>query len=286
MKLLVCRCATAGAPASPGKIIPMSLSVADMIKLGRLQETSQTTVVKLYTFEMESLTWSQVPLTIEFKEEKEPFGEGGFRTAYKAKTKHPQFSDRSWVIKRYLSKAIDGIERTGQTLEQHTRKVVQMHLLARNFASQLERRVASGEHADIFGQVLRYRTIYYGVSDGEHLTVEEFISGRFRKYINNNGELCVDPSDIIGQKAECLSHFSYEMSQKKLILVDIQGSGNDMFDPEIASVDLFSEEKEGEKEIMYCTGNLTKMAIKKFISQHKCNLFCELAGLNELDQEM
>ena len=36
--------------------------------------------------------------------------------------------------------------------------------------------------------------------------------------------------------AETLSHFSYVKSQQNLLLVDIQGSGWRLYDPEIATV--------------------------------------------------
>ena len=68
------------------------LSVADMIKLGKIDTTqAATTVVYLYTFDMDLLSCCKLPITVEFNEQKEPFGKGGFRNTYKATTKHPQF---------------------------------------------------------------------------------------------------------------------------------------------------------------------------------------------------
>ena len=52
----------------------------------------------------------------------------------------------------------------------------------------------------------------------------------------------------IGHMAQCLTHFSYEKSDKKLMLVDIQGSGYDLFDPEITSQGLL----DGSSEVLYC----------------------------------
>ena len=70
---------------------------------------------------------------------------------------------------------------------------------------------------------------------GEFVTIEEFIEGGFTKYINNNGELSVNDSEIL-KKAESLAHFSYERSEKELMILDMQGSaGYHLFDPEIAS---------------------------------------------------
>ena len=96
------------------------------------------------------------------------------------------------------------------------------------------------------------------------MTVEEFIEGEFTKYFNNNGYLCVGPSDVIGQKAQCLSHFSYEKSDRKRMLLDIPGNGYDLFDPDITSEELFDD----SSELLYCAGNLSKMAIEKFVSVH------------------
>ena len=71
-----------------------------MIKLGKLAKSKATTVVSMYKFDMEILSWSKVPTTVEFNEEDKPFGSGGFRKAYKATTKHSEFRGATWVIKR------------------------------------------------------------------------------------------------------------------------------------------------------------------------------------------
>ena len=62
------------------------------------------------------------------------------------------------------------------------------------------------------------------------------------------------------------------------MLLDIQGSRYDLFDPEIASEDLFDN-----SEILYCVRNLSKMAIRNFVAKHKCNVFCEIIGLTDFD---
>ena len=92
------------------------------------------------------------------------------------------------------------ISDTDQTVDQHNRKVVQMHLLARNFASQLEAEIKANEESEIFGSAFRYRKIFHvETEDKEYVTVEEFIPGQFKKYINNTGQTCVDPTDIMAQ---------------------------------------------------------------------------------------
>jgi len=56
-----------------------------------------------------------------------------FKKAFKATSKHPEFVGTAWVVKHYLPSALECVAQTGQTVDQHNRKVVQMHLLARNF---------------------------------------------------------------------------------------------------------------------------------------------------------
>ena len=56
-----------------------------------------------------------------------------------------------------------------------------------------------------------------GKMDNEYITVEEFINGEFVKYLNNTGELCTEANDELIQKAECLAHFSFVKSEKRLM---------------------------------------------------------------------
>jgi hypothetical protein len=74
-----------GHTSSPAKsLYPVSLSVTEMIKLGKFNKaTSSTTVVNIFKNDIESFTWSKIPTVVEFSEEKEPFAQGGFRKAFK-----------------------------------------------------------------------------------------------------------------------------------------------------------------------------------------------------------
>ena len=86
-----------------------------------------------------------------------------------------------WVIKRYTSDGKDDIKDLGITSEDHTPETVQMHLLVKNFASQLEQRIAH-KNSGMFRGVLKYRHIHYGVTEeNEHVTVEEYINWEFVK---------------------------------------------------------------------------------------------------------
>ena len=86
-------------------------------------------------------------------------------------------------------KVIDDIEAIGQTVEEHTKKVMQMHYLARNVTAKMkEELIANGKEAQ-FGNIFHYKKIFLGkIGEDEYVSVEEFVDGLFVKYINNTGE--------------------------------------------------------------------------------------------------
>ena len=60
------------------------------------------------------------------------------------------------------------------------------------------------------------------------------------------------------------------------MVFDIQGVGHVFADPEIASVEQLADD-----EVLFCRGNLFSNAIENFKSQHKCNVYCEMAQLTQ-----
>ena len=263
--------------SSPSKHCPKSLSVLEMLKLGKvIKEKSSYDSIELFAFDINEMAWCR-DSTVQFSIAKEPIGQGGFCEAFKATSKAGEFKSRDWVVKKYLQSAEDTIAETNQTVEQHTTKVVQMHMLARNFASKLKQELEKENLSEFYGTTPMFRKIFMGKMEGEKwVTVEEFIDGNFTKYINNTGMVCGVASEV-RDKCENLAHFSYERSNKELMVVDMQGSGHSLYDPEIASKDL----RDGE-EMLFSTGNLSTMAINNFVDNHVCNEYCTLLGLNKL----
>jgi len=70
--------------------------------------------------------------TLDFMIEDEPFSSGAFRDAFKATCNdHLHLGD--WVVKKYTPTSIITIKEVlKSTVEDHTRKQVQMHAVARN----------------------------------------------------------------------------------------------------------------------------------------------------------
>ena len=258
-------------------VVPKSLSVTRMLMLGKVVD-KRCTLINLYRFDIDKMLWSMIPKPVEFDISKELLGEGGFRNAYKAQSTSREFSSLTWVVKKYKPEAILTINQTGQSVETHSKKVVQMHCLAQNFAQQLKAKIEKEGLTQLFGETMQYGDIYLGKEGDEHVTIEEYVNGDFVKYTNNDGIVCPCDDATMLEKAECLSHFSYEKSNHELLLVDIQGCGHKLFDPEIASNTLFDE----ASEILFTAGNLSQLAINNFVASHKCKTFCSLIGLKNL----
>ena len=95
-----------------------------------------------------------------------------------------------------------------------------------------------------------------------------------KKYLNNGG-YCLEDENIPTLRNTVSHIFSFETSKEKLNLTDIQSFGKILRDPEIASAEFHAKEK-----ALFCVGNLCRKVIKRFSLTHKCNNYCQIAGLN------
>eukprot|EP01006_Ploeotia_vitrea_P029790 TRINITY_DN62260_c0_g1_i1.p1 TRINITY_DN62260_c0_g1~~TRINITY_DN62260_c0_g1_i1.p1 ORF type:complete len:488 (+),score=61.49 TRINITY_DN62260_c0_g1_i1:46-1509(+) len=97
------------------------------------------------------------------------------------------------------------------------------------------------------------------------LAVEPFLPGKYKKYNNNYGYVSMDDRNT----PQAFSHFTYEYSRGKLMVVDIQGVDDWYTDPQIHTSD-------GRG---YGKGNWGKEGIDKFFETHYCNTICRFLGL-------
>lgn len=98
--------------------------------------------------------------------------------------------------------------------------------------------------------------------------IEPHLVGEFKKHNNNNGYVAEDKRNT----PQAFSHFTFHKSQGQLLIVDIQGVGDDYTDPQIMSLD-------GEG---YGRGNLGTKGMEKFLKTHQCNAVCELLTLPKI----
>ena len=69
----------------------------------------------------------------------------------------------------------------------------------------------------------------------------------------------------------------------QLMVLDIQGSNQTMFDPEIATV---ADSYDEQGELNFCMGNLSKDAICNFFQAHKCGELCQLLKIDNQKLEI
>ena len=238
--------ATSEIPAKDEKVVyPKSLSISQVLKLGKLVKVPPgRKVLNLFHFDLDHIAWSDIPITVEFEIESDPFAQGGFRSAHKASSVTVGFSEKIWVIKKFLPDTIKCIkEELKQTLENQAKKGIQVHYLAKNFAEQMHKRVEEVCKNE-YGNTFFYSKVFQGKPKDENedvVSVEEFVEGAFVKYVNNDGVVCENISSTLSLKAQSLVHFSFEKSGGKIMVLDLQGSGYHLFDPEIASRDIIEE---------------------------------------------
>ena len=256
---------------------PSSVSIATLLKAGKVIKTTlQPALLELEKFNIKDAAWIKLsPQKFDVATEK--FASGGFRDAYRAHRREKLNLGSDWVLKKYHSDTIASINETlGLSEEDHARKQVQLHAVAEHVIRRLTE-IKPPE----FGQSLKYTKAYFCRFGDHPVTLEPFYNGNFIKFINNDGNIqsLLPHFEDLFQKAECLVHFSYEFSNKKFMLMDIQGNNNyDLYDPEIATHQLMDD----DNELLFCAGNLGEHAIKNFVKQHKCNSFCNLLNLTSL----
>ena len=134
------------------------------------------------------------------------------------------------------------------TMEDHAIKEVQMHEVAKHIATKMSKKAPRQ-----FGSTFYYNKVYYTKFEGHHATIEEFINGDFVKYVNGH---CVVPPDsstqddkAIYEEAETLVHYSYAPPEGKMMLIDIQGCGYALCDPEIATESLKADDNDDDIDI-------------------------------------
>lgn len=256
---------------APSKI-PASVPLSAMLQIGKLiQPKVDAVTLQLEQFDLKAREWLP-PFEVKVSLSKEKFANGAFRDAYEATVISGGLQPgEKYVVKKFKEEQTKEVERLFHSIEDHTRKMVQMNSLARNFAMKL----ALDAPAD-FGQTFSYTKVYLEKLNGECVTLESYLNGTFQKYINNTGDIFGVGSEL-SMKAETFVHYSYVKSAKQLMIVDIQGVNYALCDPEIASSTLMAR----DETILFCSGNLSTAAIEVFLSRHTCNKFCQLLKLDQ-----
>ena len=90
------------------------------------------------------------------------------------------------------------------------------------------------------------------------LPLRNIFLGLLQNTSNSNGyiiEALSEDHKIIVAKAECFVYYSFEATKDQIMVLDIQGGGYNLYDPEVASTALLDKDQE---QLQFCTGNLSK----------------------------
>ncbi|KAM4746146.1 transient receptor potential cation channel subfamily M member 6 isoform 1-T1 [Anableps anableps] len=115
-------------------------------------------------------------------------------------------------------------------------------------------------------------------SNGQWLTIERNLIGNFRKYNNNTGEE-IAPCCSLEDLLLAFSHWTYEYSYREMLVLDIQGVGEELTDPTVIMAD---DQSCSRGEMLFGPDNLGDAAINGFLQKHTCNFCCHKLGLKDL----
>eukprot|EP00079_Xenopus_tropicalis_P022916 XP_012814943.1 PREDICTED: transient receptor potential cation channel subfamily M member 7-like isoform X2 [Xenopus tropicalis] len=118
--------------------------------------------------------------------------------------------------------------------------------------------------------------LMYCHSAGQWFTVEECMTGRFRKYNNNTGNENV-PTNKLEKTMLAFSHWTYEYTRGEFLVLDLQGVGENLTDPSVIKA-----WGRRSQDMIFGPANLGEDAIKNFCSKHQCNTCCRNLKLTEL----
>ena len=89
----------------------------------------------------------------------------------------------------------------------------------------------------------------------------------------------------ITEKAGIFVHYTYEKSNDRLMITDLQGVGYHLCDPEITTQTTVEEKSDQSKmlvEYFFCAGNVSRTALENFKREYVCNKYCIKLELTQL----
>ncbi|XP_023365742.1 transient receptor potential cation channel subfamily M member 7 isoform X1 [Otolemur garnettii] len=230
-------------------------------------------------------SWSQLGLCakIEFLS-KEEMG-GGLRRAVKVQCTWSEHdilkSGHLYIIKSFLPEVVNTwsrIYKEDTVLHLCLREIQQQRAAQKLTFAFNQMKPKSIPYSPRFLEVF----LLYCHSAGQWFAVEECMTGEFRKYNNNNGDEII-PTNTLEEIMLAFSHWTYEYTRGELLVLDLQGVGENLTDPSVikAEENLTTKNKSCD-DMIFGPANLGEDAIKNFRAKHHCNSCCRKLKLPDL----
>ncbi|KAM4753078.1 transient receptor potential cation channel subfamily M member 6 [Cyanocitta cristata] len=252
---------------------PVQLFAGEEVTVYQLEESSPMNLDKSMS------SWSQCGTTAMIQVLSREEMDGGLRRAMKVICTWSE-SDvlklgQVFIVKSFLPEVVQ----TWQKIFHHG---TVLHLCLREIQQQ---RVAQ-KLIYTFNQVKPHTIPYtprflevfliYCHSAKQWLTIEKYMTGEFRKYNNNNGDE-ITPISLLEEMMLAFSHWTYVYTRGELLVLDLQGVGENLTDPSVIK----PEDKKSGK-MVFGPANLGEDAIRNFIAKHRCNSCCRKLKLPDL----
>ncbi|XP_041030883.1 transient receptor potential cation channel subfamily M member 7 isoform X2 [Carcharodon carcharias] len=216
-------------------------------------------------------SWSQQGrcAKIEFLS-KEEMG-GGLRRALKVECTWSEFDilkpGQLYIVKSFLPEVVN-------TWKRIYKEDTVLHLCLK----EIQQQRAAQKLAFAFNQ-MKPKTIPYSPrflevfllychSASQWFAIEECMTGEFRKFNHNSGDE-IRPNNMLEETMLAFSHWTYEYTRGELLVLDLQGVGENLTDPSVIK----SEEKRSH-DMVFGPANLGEDAVKNFRTKHRCNSCC------------
>ncbi|NXK38184.1 TRPM6 protein, partial [Piprites chloris] len=252
---------------------PVQLFAGEKVTVYQLEESSPMNLDKSMS------SWSQRGMAAMIQVLSQEEMDGGLRRAMKVICTWSENDvlklGQVFIVKSFLPEVV-------QTWQKIFHDGTVLHLCLR----EIQQQRAAQKLIYTFNQVKPHSIPYtprflevfliYRHSVNQWLTIEKYMTGEFRKYNNNNGDE-ITPSNLLEELMLAFSHWTYVYTCGELLVLDLQGVGENLTDPSVIK----PEDKKSGK-MVFGPANLGEGAIRNFIAKHHCNSCCRRLKLPDL----
>ncbi|XP_041041202.1 transient receptor potential cation channel subfamily M member 6-like [Carcharodon carcharias] len=252
---------------------PVDLFAGEEVTIYKLEESSPVNLDKSMS------SWSQHGLAAMIHVLSKEEMDGGLRRAMKVYCTWSEEdvlkTGQTYIIKSFLPEVV-------KTWQKIFSEGTVLHLCLREIQQQRAAQKLIYTFNQMKPQTIPYTPrflevfLVYCHSANQWLTMEKYMNGQFRKYNNNNGDELI-PTNLLEETMLAFSHWSYEYTRGELLVLDLQGVGENLTDPSVIK----AEEKTSQ-DMVFGPANLGEEAIRNFTVKHHCNTCCRKLKLPDL----